>query len=471
MTDEVDRSAGAVTGEPGEAQSVVAAALPPVVAIVGRPNVGKSTLFNRLVGARRSIVHDRPGITRDRVTGLCHVADDAAIELIDTGGLVTTGDDPLGINEQVLLAVEESDALVLVVDGKQGPTSADEEVWARLRRYGRPAVVAVNKGDTHAAQESFAEFYALGAGPQVLVSAEHALGIDELLETLVSLLPRPPASVPRDLPALAIVGRPNVGKSSLVNRLLGMERSLVSPVPGTTRDPLDTPLLREGGRSLLLIDTAGIRRRSQVSEAAEELAVMMAKRQIARADVAALVIDAEQGITSGDLAIAGAIWDQGRAALVVVNKWDLLAEPEEGETAKEVAADRRFRLENDWPRLAELLRNPPRVNVSALSGRSLAKILPAFDGALERYRLEVPTGELNRLFEGITARHHAPVDRGREWKLRYATQVSTAPPTFMLFASRGLPRQHAYRRYLENSLREHFDLAGVPIRLVIRERS
>jgi GTP-binding protein len=454
----------------GEAEATPVAVLPPVVAIVGRPNVGKSTLFNRLVGERRSIVHDRPGITRDRVTGICHVGGDAAIEVIDTGGLLTSGDDPLGINEQVLLAVEESDALVLVVDGKQGLTAADDEVWARLRRYGRPAVVAVNKGDTNAARESFAEFYALGAGPQVLVSAEHALGVQELLDTLVSLLPRPPAAVASDLPALAIVGRPNVGKSSLVNRLLGVERSLVSPVPGTTRDPLDTPLLREGGRSLLLIDTAGIRRRSQVSEEAEELAVMMARRQIARADVAALVVDAAQGITAGDLAIAGAIWDQGRAALVVINKWDLLAGEDDDGAAADAASDRRFRLENDWPRLAELLHDPPRINVSARSGRGIAKILPAFDGALERYRLEVPTGELNRVLGEITARHHAPVEGGREWKLRYATQVSTAPPTFMLFASRTLPRQHAYRRYLVNSLRAAFDLAGVPVRLVIRER-
>ncbi|HUP25924.1 MAG TPA: ribosome biogenesis GTPase Der [Thermoanaerobaculia bacterium] len=463
---DTDQPLGAALAHEEDTEPGSGVVLPPVVAIVGRPNVGKSTLFNRLVGARRSIVHDRPGVTRDRVTGICHIAEDEAVELIDTGGLVPHGDDPLGINQQVLLAVEESDALVLVVDGKQGATSADEEVWAALRRYGRPTVVAVNKGDTHAAQEAFAEFYALGAGPQVLVSAEHALGISELLDTLVSLLPRPPVAVPRELPALAIVGRPNVGKSSLVNRLLGIERSLVSPVPGTTRDPLDTPIVREGGGSLLLIDTAGIRRRSQVSEAAEELAVMMAKRQIARADVAALVVDAGQGITSGDLAIAGAIWDQGRAAMVVVNKWDLLGD----EDSQDPEGDRRSQLERDWERLSELLREPPRINVSAVTGRGAAKILPAFDRILERHRLRVPTAELNRRLEGIVARHHAPAAQGREWKFRYATQVSTSPPTFMLFTNRGLPRQHPYRRYLENSLRGELGLEGVPIRLVIRQR-
>jgi GTP-binding protein len=452
--------------QPAEAAGTVA--LPPVVAIVGRPNVGKSTLFNRLVGARRSIVHDRPGVTRDRVTGICRVSGDEAVELIDTGGLVPFGDDPLGINDQVRLAVEESDALVLVVDGREGVTPADEEVWAQLRRYGRPTVVAVNKGDTNAARDAFAEFYALGAGRQVLVSAEHALGISELLEALVEVLPRPPVALPQELPALAIVGRPNVGKSSLVNRLLGTERSVVSPVPGTTRDPLDTPIVREDGRSLLLIDTAGIRRRSQVSEAAEELAVMMAKRQIARADVAALVVDAAQGVTTGDLAIAGAIWEQGRAALVVVNKWDLLGEASEDEGDPE--GERRVRLEEGWPRLSDLLRRPPRINVSATTGRGAGKILPAFDLLLDRYRARVTTGDLNRMLEGIVGRYHAPVEHGREWKLRYATQVSTAPPTFMLFANRGLPRQHSYRRYLENSLREQLQLWGVPIRLVIRER-
>jgi GTPase len=430
-----------------------------VVAIVGRPNVGKSTLFNRLLGRRVAIVHDTPGVTRDRITGRCDIGADQYVELVDTGGLVP-GDDPLGLNEQVRLAVAESDALVLVVDGKAGLVPADQTVWEAFRASGKPAVLAVNKGDTRAARDAFDEFYALGVGPQVLVSGEHGFGIPDLLEELRALLPVPPApAVEERLPALAIVGRPNVGKSSLLNRLVGEERTLVSPVAGTTRDPIDTRLARADSEDLLLIDTAGIRRRSQVSDTPEELAVMMAKRQIERADVALLVIDAEAGVTSGDLAVAGSIWELGRAAVVVVNKWDLLDD------------EARERLETSWERLDELLCGPPRINVSALSGRGVQKVLPAVDGQLARFRTQVATAELNRLLERATQRHHAPARHGHPWKFYYATQVSSGPPTFMLFANRALPRQDPYRRYLENALRAELDLPGVPLRLVVRQRT
>ncbi|HVS16946.1 MAG TPA: ribosome biogenesis GTPase Der [Thermoanaerobaculia bacterium] len=435
------------------------AAPTPVVAIVGRPNVGKSTLFNRLLGRRVAIVHDTPGVTRDRITGRCDIGADQYVELVDTGGLVP-GDDPLGLNEQVGLAVAESDVLVLVVDGKVGLVPADQTVWEAFRASGKPAVLAVNKADTRAAQEAFDEFYALGVGPQVLVSGEHGFGIPDLLEELRALLPVPPApAVEERIPALAIVGRPNVGKSSLLNRLVGEERTLVSPMAGTTRDPIDTRLVRADGEDLLLIDTAGIRRRSQASDAPEELAVMMAKRQIERADVAALVIDAEAGVTSGDLAVAGSIWELGRAAVVVVNKWDLLDDPA------------RERLETSFERLDELLCRPPRINVSALSGRGVQKVLPAVDTQLVRFQVRVATAELNRLLERATQRHHAPARHGHAWKLYYATQVSSGPPTFMVFANRALPRQDAYRRYLENSLRAELDLPGVPLRLVVRQRA
>jgi GTP-binding protein len=256
---------------------------------------------------------------------------------------------------------------------------------------------------------------------------------------------------------VANVGSPNVGKSSLVNRLAGKPRALVSPQAGTTRDPLDTPIERDG-KTYLLIDTAGIRRRSQVSGAAEELAVMMARRQIERAQVAVLLVDAAAGVTSGDLAIAGAIWELGRAAVVAVNKWDLLDE------------EARERLELSWPRLDELLSGPPRVNISATGGRGVDKLFPAIDAVLASYRLSLGTGEVNRLFEEFVAAHHPPAERGQIWKYYYATQVGSEPPTFMLFANRALPRQHSYRRYLENRLRERFELGGVPVRLVIRKR-
>ena len=426
------------------------------VAIVGRPNVGKSTLFNRLLGRRQAIVHDLPGVTRDRITGSFEL-DERFVDLIDTGGLVP-GDDPLGLNKQVLLAVEESDLLLFVVDGREGLVAADETVWEEFRAANKPAVLVVNKADTRAAQEAFHEFYQLGLDAQVLVSAEHALGIEELTDEISARLPLE-TEAPMTAPALAVVGRPNVGKSSIVNRLIGSGRSLVSPVAGTTRDPVDTLLEREGANDWLLVDTAGIRRRSQVSGTPEELAVMMARRQIERARLVVLVLDAEQGVTSGDLAIAGTIWERGRAALVVVNKWDLLDET------------RRQDLEEGFERLQEVLYKPPRLNVSALTGRGIAKLLPAVDALWQSFNTEIPTADVNRLFERAVERHHAPSVKGKPWNLLYATQVSTAPPTFMLFANRTLKQHDTYRRYLENTLRRELDLPGVPVRLVVRKRS
>jgi GTPase len=431
--------------------------LTPTVAIVGRPNVGKSTLFNRLLGRRQAIVHDLPGITRDRITGIAHLNDDRPIQIVDTGGLVP-GDDPLGLNEQVFLAVEESDLLLFVVDGRQGLVSADEEVWSHFRRAGKPALLVVNKADTREARNRFPEFYALGIDQQILISAEHGAGIEDLREALAHTLPEIPDIPTPDAPPIAIVGRPNVGKSSLLNKISGLNRALVSPVAGTTRDPVDTVITR-GDKSYLLIDTAGIRRRSQVTGAPEELAVMMARRQIERAQVVVLVIDASQSITSGDLAIAGTIWELGRAAVVAINKWDLL--DDEG----------REKLELDFQRLDELLASPGRVNVSALSGRGVDKLWAPIDRALESYHLKLSTGQLNRLFEKFIKKVAAPSLTGAPWKLYYVTQVSSAPPTFMLFANRTLPRTHHYRRYLENRLREELELPGVPLRLVVRKRT
>ncbi len=405
---------------------------------------------------RKAIVHDLPGVTRDRITGLARLTDDRTMQVVDTGGLVP-GDDPIGLNEQVFLAVEESDLLILVVDGKQGLVAADEEVWSHFRRSGKPAVLVVNKGDTNEARARFHEFHRLGLPKQLLVSAEHGSGIEDLRELLARELPVVAAEPRPEAPPVAIVGRPNVGKSSLLNRIAGENRALVSPQAGTTRDPVDT-LITRGERNYLLIDTAGIRRRSQVSGAAEELAVMMARRQIERAQVAILVIDAAQGVTGGDLTIAGTIWELGRAAVIAINKWDLLDE------------DSRKRLELSWERLDQLLASPARVNVSALSGRAVDKLFPAIDRALDAYNLKLGTGEVNRLFEAAIKRVAPASVKGRPWKVYYATQVSTAPPTFMLFANRTLPRNDHYRRYLENRLREELQLPGVPIRLVIRKR-
>ena len=432
-------------------------ALTPTVAIVGRPNVGKSTLFNRLVGRRQAIVHDQPGVTRDRITGLAKLSDERELQVVDTGGLMLD-EDPLGLSKQVFIAIEESDLLLMVVDGKQGLVTADEAVWEQIRRYGKPTILVVNKGDTREARERFPEFYSLGIDQQILVSAEHGGGVEDLREALGLALPEIPDVARPEAPAVAIVGRPNVGKSSILNRIAGQPRSLVSPVAGTTRDPVDS-LITRGDKSYLLIDTAGIRRRSQVSGAPEELAVMMARRQIERAEVAVLVVDADQGITSGDLAIAGTIWELGRAAVVAINKWDLLDE------------EKREKLEFAMQRMNELLADPGRVNVSALTGRGIEKLWGPIDRALAAYHIRLTTGQLNRFFDAAIKRVSPPALGGAPWKLYYSTQVSTAPPTFMLFANRNLPRNHTYRRYLENRLRDELELPGVPVRLVVRRRT
>lgn len=428
----------------------------PVVAIVGRPNVGKSTLFNRLVGRRQSIVHDMPGVTRDRIVSEAEIGF-RAVTLIDTGGLLL-GRDELGLNDQVRLAIEESDAIILVVDGKDGLTVADQTVWQELRRSGRPTVLAINKVDTKLAQENSAEFFSMGIADCVEISAEHALGTGDLGDLVASILPNPTESdaVGIGVP-IAVVGRPNVGKSSIVNRLVGSERVLVSPQAGTTRDPIDT-LVQFEGRDYRLVDTAGIRRRSRVSDAPEGLAVMMARRQIEQCEVAILVIDGERGVLSGDLGIAGAIWEMGRTAVVAVNKWDL------------VSGEVREQVDDSYPRLAQVLSDPERVNVSALSGRSIEKLFPAVAKAEEASRTELSTSQVNALFERALSRHHPPAVGDKPWRLYYATQVKTGPPTFMLFANRTLPRAASYRRYLENFVREELALPGVPVRLVIRKR-
>lgn len=433
----------------------------PTVAIVGRPNVGKSTLFNRLVGRRQSIVHDQPGVTRDRVVGLGELGtsgESNRVQLIDTGGLLFQ-DDALGLSAQVFFAVEESDLLLLVVDGKTGPVPGDEEIWADLRRRGKPTILVVNKGDTRVARETFEEFYRLGVPHQVLVSAEHGTGMGDLHDLADELLPE--RGEDQDVEGesrLALVGRPNVGKSSILNRLLGSDRALVSPQAGTTRDPVDS-LLTRGDDTYRLVDTAGIRRRSKTSGAPEELAVLMARRQIERAHCALLVIDAAAGVTTGDLAIAGIARDLHRSVVALINKWDLLD------------GDGRRRLDDSWPRLSELLSEPERVNLSAKTGRGLEKIFPAVERALTAYRFQIETSELNRLVERALAGHHAPTLAGKPWKVYYATQVKTAPPTFILFANRTLPRGVSYRRYLENFFRRELALPGVPIRLVIRKKT
>jgi GTP-binding protein len=420
-------------------------------------------LFNRLVGRRQAIVHDLPGVTRDRIVGTASLDDDSTIDLIDTGGLVPEREDALGLGAQVMLAIDESDVLLLVVDGKAGLVGGDEEILAALRHRGKPIVLVVNKGDVRAARAGVGEFHRLGLEP-VLVSAEHGSGIEELrirIRERIGEIAAAEATTPSEPagPTVAIVGRPNVGKSSLLNRIVGAERVLVSAEPGTTRDPIDT-VVEWDGKPFVLVDTAGIRRRAKVSGAPEDLAVMMAQRQIERGKAALLVIDASQGVTSGDLAIAGAIHERARACVVVCNKWDLLAGNDEA----------RERLEKGWERLDELLAGPPRVNVSAATGRGVERIFPHLDRSLQDFHRQIETSKLNAVIERAMAHHHAPSVDGKPWKVYYGSQVGTAPPTFMLFATKSLPQQSSLRRFLENFLRRELELEGVPIRLVIRQR-
>ncbi len=432
----------------------------PTIAIVGRPNVGKSRLFNRLVGERRSIVHDQPGVTRDRVVATAELETNRVVQLIDTGGLVPKEDDPCRIREQVELALELSDAVIFVVDGTQGLTAGDADLASELRKLGKPVVVAVNKQDIGAARFAWAEFHALGLGDPIPISAEHGTGLLELTRSLMSSLPHSTAveEVATITTRVAIVGRPNVGKSSLLNRLVGETRAVVSPLPGTTRDPVDT-LLEWEGRTFLLVDTAGIRKLGRTADLHEQVAILLARRQLERAEVAMLVIEAPAGVTTGDLAVAGLARELGRAAVVAVNQWDRLDE------------DKRALLERSWPRLAELLHDPPRVNVSARTGRGVDRLLPAVLVAHEAFSRKISTSELNQHLAQAVTRHTPPaLASGKPWRCYYATQVSTAPPTFMLFVNASLPIGHPYRRYLENRLREALGASGVPIRLVLRAR-
>ncbi len=434
------------------------AAVTATVAIVGRPNVGKSTLFNRLVGKRQAIVHDQPGVTRDRIVGSAEVGPERRVDFVDTGGLALAAD-PLGLSRQVYLAVEESDLLLLVVDGREGLLAADRAVWDALRPYGKPVLLVVNKADTRAAREGQGEFWELGIPEVLLVSAEHGGGVEELRDAIARAVPAAPVPAPTAAPPIAIVGRPNVGKSSLLNRLVGEPRALVSPLAGTTRDPVDT-LIVHAGNPYLLIDTAGIRRRAQASGAPEELAVMMARRQIERCRVAVLVVDVAQGITTGDLAIAGAIWEHGRAAVVICQQ---VGPARRGRAATPGGA--RGRGCSSYSPIA------PRVNVSALCGRGVDQAAPCPRPSPRgvRQRAWAPArsiGSSSRRSEPMPP----PVATAGKWKLYYATQVADGPPTFMLFANRTLPRNDPYRRYLANRVREGLGLTGVPVRLVVRRK-
>lgn len=464
----------------------------PSIVIVGRPNVGKSTLFNRLTGTRRSIVTDEPGITRDRIYGTA-IWRGRPFEIVDTGGLLP--DDRAAIPREILkqaqTAISEATALVLVVDGRAGPTPLDLELARRLRRTGKPFVVAVNKVDTLRQEDLASQFYEIGA--EIFpVSAEHGLGVDALLDALTRDFAQieDEAGTPQgEEVQVAIIGRPNVGKSTLLNQLAGAERSIVSAEPGTTRDVVDT-LVRRGGKSYRFIDTAGIRRKGKTNLIAEKLSVIMARKHLERADVALLIADAATGITAGDATIAGYAQQSGRSVIVVMNKWDLAlqkareaaqeAQNERGKPMRGRRTPNAAQFSADPQRLAgeyeilvreklKFLPYAPLIFVSALTGQHVEELYGLIDKVSEARKRRISTGELNRWLTSIDlARGTSP--SAHRVKIYYMTQSGVSPPTFILFTNQRQRLHFSYERFLENRLRAHFDFFGSPIRLIQRFR-
>ena len=446
-----------------------------LVAIVGRPNVGKSTLFNRLIGERRSIVGDEPGITRDRIYGHVDWAG-TKFSLIDTGGIVPDDDAviPANILKQAGMAIDEAQVLIWVVDARTGVTQLDEDLAGLLRATGKHVLVAANKTDSSRLESESTEFYRFGFENVLPVSAEQGIGVGELLDGVVELLrsnnqgAENPDEVtePREL-RLAIVGRPNVGKSSLLNRILGEDRVIVSPVAGTTRDAIDT-VLQTHERNFRLIDTAGIRRKGKTDEMAEKLSVIMARKSLERADVAIVLVDAIEGVTALDATIAGYALDAGCSIIIAVNKWDLLKDKETG-TAAEFERGLRDKM--------KFLEWAPVVTISALTGQRVDKILSLVLKADEARNRRIPTSQLNDFFEkaisqprGGTAPSPAKGGMSR-LHIQYLTQAGVRPPTFVVFTSGGKPGLHfSYERYLLNRLREEFDFFASPLRIVEKHK-
>jgi GTPase len=452
----------------------------PSIVIVGRPNVGKSTLFNRLTGTRRSIVTNEPGITRDRIYGTAEW-EGKPFEVVDTGGIVP--EEKAGIPGEILrqarVAIDSATRVVQVVDGRTGPVPLDAELAQLLRRAGKSPVIAVNKVDSAAQADLAAQFYELG--DEVFpISAEHGFGIDTLLDSLTSQFAKGEAAEANPDVNIAIIGRPNVGKSTLLNRLVGDERAIVSPESGTTRDTVDT-VVDHDGKSYRFLDTAGIRRKGKTRLVAEKLSVIMAKRHLERADIALIVIDASVGVTSHDATIASYAEQSGRSAIILMNKWDLAmdaaskkAESEKKNARRNESVPGRANADKLISEYEPMVRQKlkflsyvPIVFVSALTGERMGKLFTLIDRVAEARRRRISTGELNRWLAGIDLeRGSSPASR--KVKIYYVTQAGTSPPTFVLFTNQKLPLHFSYQRFLENRLRSAFDFTGTPIRFTQR---
>jgi GTP-binding protein len=436
----------------------------PVVAIVGRPNVGKSTLFNRIIGRNFAIVEDMPGVTRDRNYAEAEWMEKHFL-LVDTGGFEPEAVDAMYsmMRDQTTLAIEEADFIIFLLDGRDGLLPADIEVSQRLRASGKPVIYAVNKVDGERHEGFVPEFYRLGVDTLFPLSARHGAGFSDLMDELGRLLPDSPADTDEQdritIPRVAIVGRPNVGKSSFVNSLIGEDRMIVSPVAGTTRDAVDS-VYQYYGRKYVLVDTAGIRSRGRISQGVEKYSVMRAMKSLSRADVALVLMDASEGVTEQDERIAGLVHEEGKGLIIILNKWDLV--PDKEETYKRFMADVRQRL-----KFADYA---PVLTLSAATRQRITKVFDEIDRVIKESEKRVPTAELNRAFERLTAAHEPPLYHGKRVKYYYLTQVGIKPPTFIAFVNYPEGVHFSYLRYIENNLRESFGFSGTPVRIFAKRR-
>ncbi len=434
----------------------------PVVAVVGRPNVGKSTLFNKLIGQRLSIVKDTPGVTRDRIFAECEWCG-RKFMLADTGGIEPRSDDVIlsQMRRQAQLAIEQADVIVLVTDLRAGVTANDADVAVMLQKSGKPVVLCVNKCDTPGEiPAEFYEFYNLGLGDPIAVSSVHGHGTGDLLDAVTALLPPDEEEdEEREIIRVAIIGKPNAGKSSLVNRIAGEERTIVSDIAGTTRDAVDTPIHNAHG-DFVFIDTAGLRRRSRVDDAIEKYSVLRAEMAVERADVCVILIDGVEGFTEQDSKVAGIAHEQGKACIIAVNKWDAVEKDDK-------TMDRmRKKLMEDF----SFMGYAPFIFLSAKTGQRVDRLFDLIKYVYQQNSMRISTGMLNDVLAQATARVQPPTDKGRRLRIYYITQPSTRPPTFVCFVNRADLFHFSYQRYLENQIRETFGLEGTPVRFVIRER-
>jgi GTP-binding protein len=434
----------------------------PIVAIVGRPNVGKSTLFNRLTRTRDALVDDFPGVTRDRHYGEAQW-DETAFTLVDTGGFAGGDAFASQIRFQVLQAIDGADAIILMLDGKEGISPFDADIIEVLRQSDKQVFYAVNKIDGQEQEISVADFYGLGLDKLYPISAEHRYGLNDFLDDVVQSLPEAKETADTDpdheMIRLAVVGRPNVGKSSLINCIIGQERLLVSDIPGTTRDAIDT-VCRVNDRPYLLIDTAGIRRKGKVTQKLEKFSIIKALRSLDRCDVALIVIDADEGITDQDISIAGYAYDRGCGCIFLLNKWDLVAKNSHTVNA----------YYDSLRQQAKFLSFAPALTVSALTGQRVVKIFKLIDGVFSQYSERIGTGRLNKVVEDAVEANPPALHRGRRIKIYYAAQVSTRPPTIVCFVNYPGAVHFSYKRYLINRIRQETGLDKTPIRLIFRQR-